>query len=142
MKNFDIDFYEDEKAILSGNIRLAYIMINDFREDFEVDTSYWAERDYRERWRTRLSDACKGVPVGLIQSISAPIEEMNFIMMWKFYPFAEKVLIQEQLLDLRNNKKSLNNVELDIDQYEQFTDDGDEVSTWEIDREEILKYLL
>jgi len=75
------------------------IQIDDFRESFESDFSFWSKKDYEDHWRKASEELESGNAVSFIISITDP-SNTNFIRSWSCYPMNQELVFQEQVLFL------------------------------------------
>jgi hypothetical protein len=107
------------------------IKIDDFRESFEVDLSYWSQGQYESHWQQAIETINNGKDACFITSISNP-ENANFIRTWACYQNAGKLVFQEVLLfmDEMSVPFNLSEPHLNVQPYESVTEDGEQISEW------------
>jgi len=109
---------------------LGEIQIDDFKERFESDESYWSQEKYEAHWRAASERVAQGLDAYFITSTPDP-KTANFIRGWACYPKEDELVFQEHLLFLDEFEK------FDIEQpykhmlaYESTSEDGEEISEW------------
>lgn len=107
------------------------IEIDDFRESFFSELSFWSRADYEGHWLRAAQAVKKGEAVSLITSITDPASS-NFIRCWACYPFDGELVFQEQILFLDDLPEPFNLDEphKNPHRYQSHTDDGDKISEW------------
>ena len=107
------------------------IQIDDFREQFSVDFSFWKRADYQSHWRQASTALKAGRAVSFIQSMCDPATA-NFYRVWAAYPQGSEVIFQEQILFLDELEESFNpqHPHLNSLPYESVSEDGEPISEW------------
>lgn len=115
---------------------LGSIQIDDFKESFQADLSFWSKSDYEHHWDRATQALNKGSPVVFITSITDPMTS-NFIRSWACYPTSGDLIFQEQILFLDDLEKPFNleKPHSNCLPYESVTEDGEGISEWRISRE-------
>ncbi|MBQ0754217.1 MAG: hypothetical protein KBT87_02220 [Gammaproteobacteria bacterium] len=70
------------------------IQIDDFKELFDSDFSFWSKLDYENHWVKASEELLGGNAVCFITSITDP-NNSNFIRSWACYPINGKLVFQE-----------------------------------------------
>lgn len=109
------------------------IQIDDFKELFHSDFSFWSKLDYENHWIKASEELSGGNAVCFITSITDP-NNSNFIRSWACYPINGDLVFQEQILFLEelNRPLNLNEPHSNTLPYESVTEDGDKISEWRV----------
>lgn len=115
---------------------LGTIQIDDFKESFQADLSYWSKSDYERHWVRAAKVLQEGSPVFFITSITDPATS-NFIRSWACYPIKRELIFQEHILFLEDLKKpfDLDKPHSHVLPYESLTEEGEAISEWRTSRE-------
>lgn len=115
---------------------LGTIEIDEFRESFEADFSFWSRSDYERHWGHAAEELLGGSPVIFITSITDPATA-NFIRSWVCYPTKGELIFQEHILFLEDLEKPFNlkTPHSHVPPYESVTEDGEAISEWRTGRE-------
>ena len=112
------------------------IQIDDFKESFRADLSFWSKTDYEHHWARAAEVLHEGSPVVFIISMTDPATS-NFIRSWACYPIKRELVFQERILFLEDLSEPFN-----LDEphshalpYESLTDEGEAFSEWRTSRE-------
>ena len=107
------------------------IQIDNFRERFYPDFSFWSRADYYAHWRQASDALDAGQAVSFIQCMYDSATS-NFYQVWAAYPCNGEVIFQEQLLILDEIKADFNAqyMHLNAQPYEAVSEDGDPISEW------------
>ena len=114
---------------------LGEIQIDDFKELFESDHSFWNNEQYEEHWEISKAKVKNGEAAFFFTSITDP-KHANFFRTWVCYPIKNELIFQEQLLFLNElaEQFDINNPHKHISPYVNITEDGDEISEWRTKR--------
>lgn len=82
------------------------IQIDDFKESFLSDLSFWSKSDYERHWSQASRALDDGSPVILITSITDPARS-NFFRSWACYPAEGELIFQEHILFLEELESHL-----------------------------------
>jgi len=109
------------------------IQLDDFRESFLADFSFWSKEDYEAHWREASKQLDAGSSVSFITSITDPATS-NFIRSWACYPIGGELVFQEQILFIEDLETPFNIKEphCNVLPYEFITEDGEEISEWRL----------
>ncbi|MGV6853455.1 MAG: hypothetical protein ACWA5R_14920 [bacterium] len=109
------------------------IQLDDFRESFLADLSFWSKSDYETHWREASKQLNGGRAVSFITSITDP-DNSNFIRSWVCYPIDGVLVFQEQILFLEDIPQpfNLNEPHCNVLPYESVTEEGDKISEWRL----------
>ncbi|QJR80430.1 hypothetical protein CA267_006410 [Alteromonas pelagimontana] len=107
------------------------IQIDDFKESFRSDLSFWSKADYERHWSQAAKALGEGFPVVFITSITEPIIS-NFFRSWACYPVKGELIFQEHILFLEDLERpfDLDAPHSNVRAYESVTEDGERVSEW------------
>jgi hypothetical protein len=110
---------------------MGSIQIDDFKESFESDFSYWPKEMYETHWLKASEEVEAGNSVSFITSITEP-DSSNFIRSWSCYSIDGELIFQERILFLNDLETPFNLKEPhnNIDSYESIDEDGDKISEW------------
>ncbi len=110
---------------------IGQIQIDDFKESFISDLSYWSQDEYEKHWATATEHLRAGNPVCFLTSFTDPAKA-NFFRAWSCYPEKNELIFQEQILFLEQlesefiithpHKKPL--------PYSSSTEEGEQISEW------------
>jgi hypothetical protein len=141
--NFLINLTDQEFVDGDERFQVGDIQIGEFHETFMASLSYWTKLDYLIQWKVALTRICNGNDKScLITSMFDP-SIANFIFWWTLYLDENTVHIQNQILFLNLLDKpflELNPYEF-IRTRETVTDEGDKISEWDVDVDDIKVYL-
>lgn len=107
------------------------IQIDDFKESFLSDLSFWSKSDYERHWSQASRALDDGSPVVLITSITDPARS-NFFRSWACYPAESELIFQEHILFLEELEKPFDfeKPHSNVRPYESLTEDGEKISEW------------
>ena len=141
--NFSISFKNNEFVEESEKFQIGEIIIGEFHETFTASLSYWSELDYLNQWKTALTKICSSAEKScLITSMFDP-STANFIFWWALYLDDNTVHIRNQILFLKELDKPF----MELNPYEFIrnriteTDEGDKISEWDVNINDIKVYL-
>jgi len=133
-----------EKHLESATTRFGTIQIGDFKENFEIDLSFWSLDQYVDHWKQSLARLIEGETKScLLTSLSDPAEA-NFFYWWPMYREGNKIFVQNGVLFLDEAKDSFTpeNPYQSIPERETISEDGELISEWEISVNTLRDYLL
>jgi hypothetical protein len=107
------------------------IQIDDFKESFLPDLSYWSRSDYERHWYRAAKAIEEGLPAVFITSITDPASSI-FFRSWACYPMEGELVFQEQILFLKELERPFNLEEphSNVLPYDSVTEDGEQISEW------------
>jgi hypothetical protein len=120
-------------------LALGEIWINDLKETFESSIVFWSPEKYYKQWQEGLERCLMNKTSCLFTNMLNP-QNANFLRLWALYPLNKKVFLQEQIYFL-DSLPFLFNLERPyqlIKQFETINEEGDEISTWEIARHDVI----
>ena len=120
---FKIEFIEDQ---------LGQITIDDFKENFIVNTEYWDQKKYKNQWSRSLELMKNGENSIFLTSISE--HPLSTKRAWVCYIINSEAVFQEHLIFPEElvTEFDENKPELSIQDYESIDEDGDQISEWRI----------
>lgn len=141
--NFSINLTVQEFVDGGERFQVGEIQLGKFHETFMASLSYWTKLDYLIQWKVALIRICNGNDRScLITSMFDP-SIANFIFWWTLYLDGNIVHIQNQILFLDELDKPF----LELNPYESIrtrktvSDEGDKISEWDVDVDDIKVYL-
>ena len=110
---------------------VGVIQIDEFKEKFESDHSYWQQEQYQNQWESDKEILNYGKAACFITSITEP-KTTNFIRSWVCYPINNEFVFQEHVIFLEDLSEPFDeyNPHKHILTYESVSEDGDEISEW------------
>lgn len=110
---------------------IGEIQIDDFKESFLPDLSYWSRADYERHWYRAAKAIDEGLPVIFITSITDPASS-HFFRAWACYPMEGELVFQEQILFLKELDRPFNleKPHSNVLSYDSITEDGEQISEW------------
>lgn len=110
---------------------IGQIQIDDFRESFSSELSYWSQRDYEKHWVEASEYLRAGNSVSFITSISEP-KNANFFRAWSCYPKNRELVFREQILFLDQLEPPfiLTHPHKNPLPYESETEENEKISEW------------
>lgn len=109
-------------------------------EKFRTSLGFWSAEDYRVHWLTSIGEALQGKQDFLLESLGAPLAKHNFVIVWVMYPAGDMIYFQERLLDLSPEFKEVDDLHGLIGPLETVSEDGQKISTWEVERKNLEAY--
>lgn len=132
MSHFSFEIVEPRPPLGKG-----VVVIGEFREEFEVDLSFWNVAEYRACWLAQLRRFLNGgSKAAMITSIPDPTTA-NFIFWWPMYWVdPDTVAVQHQVLMLEELAKAFDPMSLHdhVPDRETLSEDGDAISEWWVAR--------
>lgn len=136
---FSISFISNNTPKVPSGYFLGEIIIGNFRETFHASSAFWTKQQYELQW----ADAKKRILLGEITSafITSMVnpKTANFIKWWPVYIENGKAIFQEQILFIDSQKIQFNemNPYQSIEKRRSITDEGENISEWNIKISEI-----
>jgi hypothetical protein len=137
--NFSINLTDRDFLDGSERFQVGEIQIGKFHETFVASLSYWNKLDYLMQWEVALTRIYSGNDKScLITSMFDP-SIANFIFLWVLYLDGSIVHVQNQILFLEELDKPF----LEKNPYEfirdrkTVSDEGDKISEWDVDVNDI-----
>lgn len=111
--------------------RKGEIQIDNFRERFTVDFSFWTKAEYEVHWHQASRVLEMRQAVSFIQSMHDP-KSANFYRTWAAYSLGGEIIFQEQLLMLDElaKKFGIEQPHLNALPYEAVSENGEPLSKW------------
>ncbi len=132
------EFVEDSERFTTGEIQ-----IGEFQETFTTSLSYWGELDYLNQWKAALIQICNRVDKSCLVTSMFDPSVANYIFWWTLYLDDDTVHIQNQILFLQKLDKPFTELNLYefIRNRRTKTDEGNKISEWDININDIKVYL-
>jgi CdiI N-terminal domain len=141
--NFSIKL--TERAFVDGkeSFIISEIQIGEFHEIFTSSLSYWSKINYLNQWKVALTRICDGNDKSCFVTSMFDPSSANFIFLWVLYLDGDIVHLQNQILFLEqlNQPFSERNLYEFISIREIISDEGDKISEWDVNINDIREYL-
>ncbi len=132
---FENEFNED-------NLRYGEIKIGDFQERFLASADYWTWEQYQKQWKDGIQRIINGQEKScLITDMSNP-KSTKYIFWRPMYLVGNKVFFQDQILLLEQLESPFdeNSPFLSVSDRKTISEEGDMISEWEIDLEDVVLF--
>ena len=112
------------------------IQIDNFRESFQSDLSFWTANRYIAQWEDAKRHLANDLPTMFITSITDP-STASFIRSWVCYPIGDELIFQEHIifLDDLGEPFDLKSPHKHVGPYENFSEDGERISEWRTEKD-------
>jgi hypothetical protein len=143
MGNFFIKLSENIFESEGDSVSLGSLKIGSFEEEFYASQSYWNRKQYISQWQEALERLLKGKDkTAIITSIYDP-KTANFLFWWVIYLIGNNVHVQNHVLFLEDLDERFDENEpyKFIPEREIQTEEGEQISEWIIDIEDIIDFL-
>ncbi len=124
---------------------IGEITIGNFKETFHMPIEHWSLKDYQQQWKDGLNRIKNHDRSCLISEIQDP-KLAPWVSMWILYKANNKIFIRNEVLIDEWYTKTIGDKPFTLKtcydfidpRGDKFTEDGMEVSEWEIDLQDIL----
>ncbi len=134
----DREFVDGEEIFMVGEIQ-----IGEFHETFISSLSYWTKINYLTQWKIALTRICNGNDKSCFVTSMLDPSSADFIFLWVLYLDGNIVHLQNQILFLDQLDKPFSELNLYefISIRETISDEGDKISEWDVNINDIKEYL-
>lgn len=117
------------------------IVINEFKENFNIPLAYWNVKDYRNSWKLSIEEGLqRGSHAVLAVSMYEP-GHTNFVFTWVLYLEGENVFIQNKIIFLDEHPEfTPENINDYVENRETHDEDGRKLSEWSTDLNSIINF--
>jgi hypothetical protein len=123
--------------------RIGEIVLDDFKEKFVIPLDFWSIDQYQAHWIQGIERITKGAFKScLITALYAP-QIAHHIFWWIIYREGQKCIFQNQMFILNNEERNFDpsSPYPFIQDRQTYTEDGLPISEWEIQLDEMEKFL-
>lgn len=137
---FKLDLENDASEYFNELCYKGMITIGDWQEVFYSPSIFWKREDYLKSWKREIKKILdnKSNNAKLFTTMYNP-KIMNFCRAWTLYVVKSKVYVHEQIFFVDDFKSPFTLKQLfDLNlKRETIDEDGNEISEWEITRDEL-----
>jgi len=132
------DFKTEESENAVGQIT-----IGDFTEEFIISLKFASIDDYTKQWHKALTEILKEKTAVVLMQCLVPKGIDSFRRAWILYREEKNIYVQENLFpaDLHNIKYDEKGVPINIPIREIISEDGDQISEWEMSTKDVYYFL-
>lgn len=141
---FDIRLTAEVPAELEAGVSAVYgsIQIGEFNETFVTSLAEWPPERYQLQWREAAQRLVKGAAKSAFVTSFLPPNKWLYFVWWPCYRIDENVYIQNQLrFDEQIPSFAVEHLYDYIDDRKTVTDDGEQISEWELPLESLRDYV-
>ncbi len=136
---FDITFIDQEPQ---DTQMLGEITLEDFKEKFLSDLSYWTKEDYEMNWVKGIE---RSVNLNLNSYFITDMHDpklANHVFVWLIYDFGIYTIFRNHLIIITDsNPFNVDEFYNNIPNYSKFTEDGLQISEWKISKIDLTNFL-
>lgn len=139
MKKFNIEVMKKKPVVINGYKHYkGQITIGDFQESFYMPVDSWSIPEYKKQWKEGLER------IKTHDSSCLVVNSIGYIEFWSLYREGEKIFIHNNCLFERPKglpRFDINTCYLYVIPRETIDEDGNKISEWQVDLQDVLEYL-